>query len=159
VSAEGIIECEFSCKSPQDCWRLPNGNYLFCFVSGALELPPAKQTVWEYKAPATEKTEVHTCQPLPDGRVLVVEGGPRRIIEVDRFGKIAKAIELHTDPAINLHNQFGGTRKLANGHYLVCFKGEGKIVELDNQGTVLGATEGGRQIAHSNQWIIDFASR
>ena len=51
VSAEGKIEWEYACKAPQDCWRLPNGNYLFCFVSGALEVTPAKQVVWEYKAP------------------------------------------------------------------------------------------------------------
>ena len=45
VSAEGKIEWEFSCKNPQDCWRLPSGNYLFCFVNGALEVTPGKKTV------------------------------------------------------------------------------------------------------------------
>src|SRR5262249_24164092 len=44
-SAEGKIEWEYPCKNPQDCWKLPSGNYLFCFVSGALEVTPAKQTV------------------------------------------------------------------------------------------------------------------
>ncbi len=135
VSAEGKIEWEYSCKAPQDCWRLPNGNYLFCFVSGALEVTPAKQVVWEYKAP--EKVEVHSCQPLPDGRVLVVEGGTSRIIEIDRAGKIAKEIKLVTAPTVVTHNQFRGTRKARNGHYFVCFKGEGKIVELDGDGRVI----------------------
>ena len=135
VSAEGNIEWEYACKSPQDCWRLPNGNYLLCFVSGALELTPDKKTVWEYKAP--EKVEVHGCQPLPDGRVMVVEAGSSRIIEVDRAGKIAKEIKLTTASTVKLHNQYRGTRKLANGHYLVCFKGEGKVVELDGEGKVL----------------------
>ena len=137
VSAEGKIEWEYSCKNPQDCWRLPNGNYLFCFVSGALEVTPEKKTVWEYKAP--EKVEVHACQPLPDGRVLVVEGGTSRIIEVDRAGKIAKEIKLVTAPTVQLHNQYRGTRKTKDGHYLVCFKGEGKVVELDGDGKVLRA--------------------
>ena len=108
VSAEGKIEWEYACKAPQDCWRLPNGNYLFCFVSGALEITPAKQTVWEYKAP--EKVEVHACQPLPDGRVLIVEGGTSRIIEVDRAGKIAKEIKLVTGPKISTHEQYRGSR-------------------------------------------------
>src|SRR5947207_209907 len=71
VSAAGKIEWEYACKSPQDCWRLPNGNILLCHASGAVELRPDKKVAWEYKAP--EKTEVHACQPLPDGRVLVVE--------------------------------------------------------------------------------------
>ena len=62
VSADGKIEWEYACPNPQDCWRLPSGNYLFCHVSGALETTPDKKTVWEYKAP--EKTEVHACQPI-----------------------------------------------------------------------------------------------
>jgi outer membrane protein assembly factor BamB len=48
-----------------------------------------------------------------------------------------KEIKLTTDPAVKLHNQFRGTRKAANGHYFVCFKGEGKVVELDAAGKVL----------------------
>lgn len=135
VSKEGVIEWQYDCKSPQDCWKLLNGNILFCFVSGALELTPDKKVVWEYKAPA--KVEVHSCQPLPDGNVMLVECGSSRIIEVNREGKIVKEIALVTKPEIKLHNQFRGTRKQANGHYLVCFKGEGKIVELDGEGKVL----------------------
>ncbi len=135
VSAEGKIEWQYECKHPQDCWKLPGGNILFCFVSGALELTPDKEVVWEYKAP--EKVEVHACQPLPDGKVMIVECGSSRIIEVDREGKIAKEIKLTTAPEIKLHNQYRGTRKLANGHYMVTFKGEGKIVELDGDGKVL----------------------
>jgi hypothetical protein len=135
VSAEGAIVWQYDCKSPQDCWRLPNGNTLFCFATGALELKPDKTVEWEYKAP--EKVEVHACQPLPDGRVMIVECGSSRIIEVDRAGAITKEIKLTTAPEIKLHNQFRGTRKLANGHYLVCFKGENKVVELDAEGKVL----------------------
>ena len=135
VSAEGVIEWQYDCKHPQDCWKLPNGNYLFCFVSGALEVTPDKKTVWEYKAP--EKVEVHACQPLPDGKVMIVECGSSRIIEVGRDGKVVKEIKLTTAPEIKLHNQFRGTRKLANGRYRVCFKGEGKIVDLDAEGKVL----------------------
>ncbi|MBI3879596.1 MAG: hypothetical protein HY301_05975 [Verrucomicrobia bacterium] len=137
VSAEGKIEWQYDCKNPQDCWRLPNGNILFCFVSGALELTPDKKVVWEYQAPTDVKVEVHACQPLPDGKVMIVECGTSRIIEVGRDGKIAKEVKLVTAPEVKLHNQFRGTRKLANGHYLVCFKGEGKIVELDGEGKVL----------------------
>ncbi len=137
VSAEGKIEWEYPCKNPQDCWALPNGNYLFCFVSGALEVKRDKTIVWEYKAPIDVKVEVHACQPLPDGNVMLVECGTSRIIEVDRAGNIAKEIKLTTLPTVKLHNQFRGTRKAANGHYFVCFKGEDKVVELDGSGKVL----------------------
>jgi len=154
VSAEGKIEWQWDCKSPQDCWKLPNGNILFCYINGAMEVTPDKKVVWEYKqelkamshvvqkkkdGTTVEKdveqgVECHACQPLPDGNVMIVECGTSRIIEVDRNGKITKEIKLHTAPNIRLHNQFRGTRKLANGHYTVCFKGEGRIVELDGDG-------------------------
>jgi len=135
LSAEGKIEWEYPAVHPQDCWRLPNGNYLFCFRDGAVELTPAKEKVWQYQAPA--KTEVHACQPLPYGLVMLVECGSSRIIEVDRQGKVAKEIKLTTKPEINVHDQFRGTRKTKEGHYLVCFKGEHKVVELDADGKLL----------------------
>jgi hypothetical protein len=135
VSEKGEIQWQYECKNPQDCWHLKNGDYLFCFATGALEVTQDKKIVWEYKAP--EKVEVHSCQPLPDGRVMVVECGTSRIVEVDRDGHIAKEIKLITAPAIQTHNQFRGARKTKEGHYWVCFKGEGKVVELDADGKVL----------------------
>lgn len=136
VAADGKVEWSYDCKEPQDCWRLANGNYLFCYVNGAREMTPAKETVWEYKA--GPNTQVHACQPLPDGRVLIVENGPCRIIEVDRDGKIAKEIKLTPPPSnVSLHDQFRGTRKTPAGHYLVSRKGEHRIEELDGEGSSL----------------------
>ena len=134
VGADGNIEWRMAANAPQDCWKLPNGNILFCHKEGAIEATKDQKIVWEYKAPA--KTECHACQPLPNGNVLIVECGSSRIIEVDRDGKIAKEIKLVTNEK-SVHNQFRGTRKLSNGHYLVCFKGEGKIVELSESGKTL----------------------
>ncbi|MDR3405482.1 MAG: PQQ-binding-like beta-propeller repeat protein [Chthoniobacter sp.] len=134
VAADGSIEWQVDAKNPQDCWLLPNGNILFAYLNGAKEMTKDKQVVWEYKAP--EKIECHAAQPLPNGNVLVVEGGTSRIIEVNRKGEIAKEIKL-TTTTDKMHNQFRGTRKTPEGHYLVCFKGEGKVVELDGDGKVL----------------------
>jgi hypothetical protein len=36
-----------------------------------------------------------------------------------------------------MHDQYRGTRKTKDGHYVVCFKGEHKVVELDGDGKVL----------------------
>jgi hypothetical protein len=136
VSADGKILWQHACPHPQDCWVLPNGNYLFCHSGGALEMTPDDKTVWEYKA--GPDTEVHACQPLPDGRVLIVENGPCRIIEVDRAGRIAKEIKLTPPPAnVKLHDQFRGVRKTKDGHYFVCRKGEHKVEELDGNGRTL----------------------
>ncbi len=133
VAADGKIEWTYECKDPQDCWRLANGNYLFCYVNGAREMTPGNKTVWEYQAGTN--TQVHACQPLPDGRVLLVENGPCRIIEVDRSGKIAKEIKLTPPPSsVSLHDQFRGTRKTPGGHYLVSRKGEHRVEELDGEG-------------------------
>ena len=130
------MEWEYPCEHPQDCWRLPNGNTLFCFQTGALEVTPDKQKVWEYKAP--EKTEVHACQPLPDGRVMIVEAGTSRILEIDRAGKIVKEVKLKVPPAkISVHEQFRGTRKTREGHYLVSCRGEHKVIEIDGEGNLL----------------------
>jgi hypothetical protein len=135
LSAEGKIEWQHSAVHPQDCWKMPSGSYLFCFRDGALEMTSADEEIWEYKTPA--QSEVHACQPLPNGLVMMVECGPDRIIEVDRQGKIVKEIKLVTSPKIGLHDRFRGTRKTKDGHYLVCFKGEHKVVELDGDGKVL----------------------
>ena len=138
VAADGAIEWEFACEHPQDCWALPNGNYLFCHAHGAIEMTSEKKTVWEYQA--GEKAEVHACQPLPDGRVLVVECGPSRLLEIGRDGKIAKEIKLPLPPAtVNLHDQYRGVRKTRDGHYLICRKGEHRVEELDGEGRVLRA--------------------
>lgn len=134
VAADGSITWRVAAKNPQDCWKLPNGNILFCHAGGAIEADQDQKTVWEYKAAAG--TECHACQPLPGGSVMVVECGSSRIVEVDRTGTVAKEIPLSTTTK-EVHNQFRGTRKLANGHYLVCFKGEHKVVELDSDGKIV----------------------
>jgi hypothetical protein len=129
VSEQGKIEWEFSCPNPQDCWRLANGNYLFCYRTGAREMTPDKKIIWEYKAP--EKVEVHSCQPLADGRVLIAEGGTCRIIEVDRAGNIAKEIKIPASAKQSTHEQVRGVRKARNGHYFLSLKGDHKVAELD----------------------------
>lgn len=157
VSADGKIEWQVEAKHPQDCWKLPNGNILFAYLNGAKEMTIDQKVVWEYRQDlklknhvkvkgkdgkemekdVEEPVEVDGCQPLPNGNVLIIECGTSRILEVDRSGKIAKEIKLHTAPEVRLHNQFRGTRKTPEGHYLVCYKGEGKVVELDGDGKVL----------------------
>lgn len=136
VSADGTVEWEYACKHPQDCWVLANGNLLFCHAGGAMEFTRAGQRVWEYQAGAG--TEVHSCQPLADGNVLVVENGPCRLVEVDRAGRVAKEIKLAPPPErVKVHDQFRGVRKATNGHYFVSRKGEHEVEELDADGRSL----------------------
>lgn len=134
VSAAGKIEWEYALRSPQDVWLMPNGNFLFSHLEGALEITRDKKIVWQY---ATDKgNEVHTCQPLPGGRVLLGECGACRIIEVDREGKIQKEIKVVTTTK-NTHGQMRIVRKTLAGTYLVTLTNEHAVVEYDGQGNEL----------------------
>ncbi len=134
ISADGSVEWEFATQTPQDCWFLPNGNILFCYRNGAKEVSRDKQVVWEYKAPAA--AECHSCQPLPNGNVLVAECGLSRLVEAGRDGQMAKEIKVASE-AENMGHQFRGTRQTADGHYWVCLMDEKKIEELSPAGALL----------------------
>lgn len=139
VSAEGKIIWEYACKHPQDGWVLANGNFLFCYNTGVIEMTGKKEIVWHYKT--GPKTEIHACQPLPDGLVMIVENGPCRIIEVERNGRVAKEIKLTPPPEkVKVHDQFRGVRKTKDGRYIVARKGEHMIEELDANGKTLRLT-------------------
>jgi hypothetical protein len=135
VNSDGEIEWQIPARIPQDCWMLPGGNILFTNGNSVKEVTLKKEVVWEYKGPAG--VEIHAAQPLADGMVMIVECGPKRIIEVDREGKIAKEVPLNPDPKVGTHGQFRGGRKLPNGHYVVAFMSERKVVEVDGTGTVV----------------------
>jgi hypothetical protein len=136
VSASGQVEWEFACEHPQDCWITPDGNYFFCFKTGVVEKLSNGRTLWEYNAP--EGSEIHSCQPLPNGHYLLVENGPCRLIEVDTMGNIQKKFYIAPPPhSVSTHDQFRGVRRTAEGHYLVCRKGEHVVEELDASGKSL----------------------
>ena len=42
---------------------------------------------FEWKS-SEKRDEIHTCQPLADGNILIAQNGPSRLIEVNREGKI-----------------------------------------------------------------------
>ncbi len=134
VDAAGKITFEYPAKQAQSVWKLANGNLLISHTRGVQEVTPEKKVAWEYKSP--EGTEVHSCQPLGDGIVMLCECGTSRVIEVNREGKILKEVKLETTTK-NTHMQFRVARKLADGHYLISYCGENKIKELDENGKVL----------------------
>jgi hypothetical protein len=134
VDPQGKITWEYPAARPIDVWVLANGNILFSHVKGAKEVTRAKEVVWEFKT--ADSNEVHACQPLPDGKVMVAESGPMRIIEVDRQGRVTKEVKLTTKCAI-AHQQMRGARKLANGNYLVGQYADGVVREYGPTGDVV----------------------
>jgi len=157
VAADGRVEWSTPAERPQDSWLLPNGNVLFSHLKGAKEVKPDQSVAWQYVA--DPKTEIQGCQPLADGRVLVVECGPGRLLEIGRDGKIAKEIKVPLSPAVRTHGQMRGCRKTADGRYLVSATGDHAILELSADGKLLrnlsvkGEPHDVRELANGN-WLV-----
>ncbi len=142
VGADGKVEWEVECQhSAHDIARLDNGNLLLhTGHTTIVEMTPEKKVVWQYeakpKAGYSGRIEIHAFQRLPDGLTMVAESGNRRIVEVDRDGKIVKEIALqvdHPDP----HRDTRMAKKLASGNYLVCHEGDGVVREYDADGKIV----------------------
>ncbi len=156
VSAQGEIVWEHSANRPQDVWQLANGNILYTHLRGATEITRGKEVVWEFK---TEKpNEVHACQPLPNGVVMVALSGPCEILEIDRSGQILKKIKLETGQK-NAHAQMRQARKLHNGNYLVGHNSDRVVREYGPNGNVVrtfavqGNPYGGLRLPNGNTLI------
>lgn len=134
VDKQGRIVWQHPAARPQDVWLLPNGNVLFSHIKGATEVTRQKETVWEYET--ATGNEVHACQPLPNGLVMIAESGPMRIIEVDREGTVVRKVDL-TTKIKRAHRQMRCARKLSNGHYIVGQYGDGFVREYDTTGAII----------------------
>lgn len=137
VESDGAISWEMPWGETHDLHILDNGHIMALRRAREIvEINPAtKQAVWSYDAGAQNGNEgrpieVHAFQPLPGGAVMIAESGPARIIEIDRDGKLLKAVPLTVENP-NPHRDTRLARKLANGNYLVCHEGDGAIREYD----------------------------
>jgi hypothetical protein len=142
VGPDGKVEWEVPCKyNSHDIQLLPNGNFLLHTDAATVaEVTPKKEVVWKYeakpKAGYKGRVEVHAFQRLADGNTMVAESGNRRIVEVDKGGKIVKEVPLQVarpDP----HRDTRMVRKLESGNYLVCQEGDGVVREYDASGKVV----------------------
>jgi hypothetical protein len=142
VGTDGKIEWEVPCKhNSHDIHLLPGGNLLLHTAPATVtEMTPKKEVVWTYTAKPKEGykggIEVHAFQRLADGNTMVAESGNRRIVEVDRDGKIVKEISL-TVKKPDPHRDTRMVRKLDTGNYLVCHEGDGCVREYDEKGKVV----------------------
>jgi len=69
-----------------DTDRLPNGNYLACFLNKGLvvELDPKSKIVWSFDG----CTHPLDADRLPNGNTLIAGGKSKRVLEVDPRGKV-----------------------------------------------------------------------
>lgn len=142
VNAKGEVEWEVECKhNSHDIALLDSGNLLLhTGHTTIVEMTPDKKVVWKYEAKPKPgykgRIEIHAFQRLADDLTMVAESGNRRIVEIDRDGKIVKEIPLqvdHPDP----HRDTRMVRKLASGNYLVCHEADGAVREYDGSGKVV----------------------
>lgn len=142
VGPDGKVEWEVACKyNSHDIHLLPNGNFLLHTGPATVtEMTPDKQVVWKYEAKPKDgykgRVEVHAFQRLDDGTTMVAESGNRRIVEVDKDGKIVKEVPL-TVTKPDPHRDTRMVRKLATGNYLVCHEADGCVREYDSAGKVV----------------------
>lgn len=134
MNERGEIVWDYAVPNPQDVWMLPNGNILTTHLQGVREVTRDKKVVWEYTVEAPN--EVPTCQPLPDGNILIGIVGECRLIEVNRDKKIVHEVRLSTTEK-QPHAQFRMCRKTPEGTYLVPFTAEGAVREIDRNGKVI----------------------
>ncbi|WP_439630403.1 beta-propeller domain-containing protein [Gemmata sp.] len=131
VDADGKVTWEYPVKAALDVWLLPNGNLLFPSRGvGIIEVNKDKEVVWQYKMDAA--TETYSCQRLADGTTVIGDNNNRRIIEVDKDGKVLR------ETKVKSHGHYGlrSVRKLESGNYLVCERGAGAVREYTPEGKV-----------------------
>jgi len=149
VAKDGKIEWEIPVAEHEanDAWMLPNGNVLFGFKTGCREVNPAKQVVWEFKA--TGGAETHSCQPLPDGNILVGQSRPDGTTVVQEMDREKQVLKMFTvQQGGGTHNQLRELRKTPEGTYLLSQQsGSGKAKEVDATGKVLRTFPCGQFVA------------
>ncbi|MEI6645631.1 MAG: hypothetical protein WCP12_06305, partial [bacterium] len=134
INEKGEMVWDYPVANPQDVWMLTNGNILTTHLRGVQEVTRDRKVVWEFKVESPN--EVPTCQPLPDGNVLIGIVGECRLVEVNREGKIVHEVKLETTEK-KPHAQFRLCRKTPEGTYLVPFTAEGAVREYDASGKML----------------------
>ncbi len=135
VEPDGKISWEMRLGGIHDIHVLPNGHYLVQQHNREIvEIDPTtKERVRQLdvsQSPRNQKmkVEVHSFQPLGDGRLMIAESGPGRIVEVDREGKVQKTITLKRDQP-HPHHDTRLVRRTPQGSYLVAHENDGVIRE------------------------------
>ncbi len=132
VDKEGKRKHVFKARNPNDVWALPNGEVLFAWSRGVKIFDKAGKQVFAWNS-TEAKDEIHTCQPLPDGNILIAQNGPSRLIEINRKGEVVKEVSVASRNN-NLHMRYRMCRKLRSGNYLCMISCDDEIREIDPTG-------------------------
>ncbi len=119
-----------------DATLLSNGHVIFSKMSGAGEITPDKDLVWE--CPAPPGTEIHSAQCVGEGRILIMRNGnpPKAMLFDTVKNQLLKELVIPCT-VTNTHGQFRHIRLTRADTLLVPHLGENKVVEYDWDGKVL----------------------
>lgn len=140
VAADGTIEWKREIPGSHDAWMLADGKILWT-PSGdkVFEVDPkvdGQKLIYDSKTNGNEQVpvEVHGFHPNADASVIAIfESGPKRVVEVDRSGKVLRIQALPIDKG-DPHHHMRNARKLDNGNYLLCLSADSKVLECDKDG-------------------------
>jgi len=124
-----------------DIHLLKNGNVLAPTARNIIvEVTPEKEVIWQWEskavAPFDGNVEIHGFERLDSGLTMIAETGNKRIIEVDRAGKIQSEVKLQIEKP-HPHRDTRLVRKTPQGTYLVPQEGDGLVREYDKDSKIV----------------------
>jgi hypothetical protein len=125
-----------------DVHLLANGNILFQDDwRRIVEMTLDKKVVWSYDAGVMngnkgKGVEVHAFIRLDNGVTMIAESGAKRLIFVNKEGKLIKKIDLKVDKP-HVHRDTRLVRPLANGNWLVCHENDRMVREYNDKSEVV----------------------
>jgi outer membrane protein assembly factor BamB len=118
----------------QDAWLLEDGSVLLSEKVGVTRFDQDGKVLLRYTV-ANRKSEIHACQPLPGGGILVSESAPPRLLELNADGKVVRTVAVKDIKYGNAHLQMRAARKNKQGEYGIVSSGEMRVVLLNPDGT------------------------
>jgi len=134
VEAGKVLQSWAAYGKCHEVWLTQEGTSIVCGTKG----------IWKYDGtnlrevffePKKASMEIHTCQPLDNGDLLVAVNGPKVILELSTEGKIKKMIKvpyLRSEARL----QISSVRKLDDGGYLFAASGDNKIFVINSKGVI-----------------------
>ena len=124
-----------------DLHLLPNGNLLVPTAADTIvELSPEKEVVWRWQSTPKDESvdlvEIHAFQRLENGLTMVSESGNRRLVEVDREGRVHHQIGLQVEKP-HWHKDTRLVRLTQDETYLVAQENDGIVREYDRDGSIV----------------------
>lgn len=135
INGSGEVTWTFSeIRHPQDFDVDAAGNIFCSEIPGAKMLSPEGKLLWRYDVP--EGCQNPVAQFLGEGRFLVGNEGPGKLLEIDSAGNTLKEIQL--SPKDNRkHGQFRFCRKTPQGTYLAPMTADGVVHEVSSDGSIV----------------------